>query len=71
MLFDRNENGLETHGDLQFERRRPPCVAQGGKAGDFSSFRARLVGERSAPRWLSSYHAKQPGKLDSEHPEIT
>src|SRR5262245_22785118 len=24
MLFDRNENGLETHGDLQFVRTRTP-----------------------------------------------
>jgi len=40
MLFDRNENGLETHGDLQCERLLRVARAQAGEAADFSPFRA-------------------------------
>jgi hypothetical protein len=40
MLFDRNENGLETHGDLQCERLLRVARAQAGEAAVFSPFRA-------------------------------
>jgi hypothetical protein len=40
MLFDRNENRLETHGDLQCERLLRVARAQAGEAADFSPFRA-------------------------------
>src|SRR5262249_4374993 len=54
MLFDRNENGLEAHGDLQFMRIRTPYAHIWGDAGNVSPFHAPPLGERSVPRLLSS-----------------
>src|SRR5262249_22672260 len=57
MLFDRNENGLETHGDLQFVRTSPAVRAQVGRP------RRRLAVSRTTTRraiepWLALvYHA--------------
>src|SRR5262245_13048506 len=58
MLFDRNENCPEAHGDLQFERRRP-CATGGRK---FLAVRARATGPDWRPRPLLP--CKKPGKLD-------
>jgi hypothetical protein len=66
MLFDRNKNGLESHGDLPFARTPPPCVHKW----------ARLTYRRLAhDPWGSQRHpggslssCKQPGKLDVSSP---
>jgi hypothetical protein len=48
VLFDRHQNGLETHGDLPFARTSPAVRAQVNEALDVSPFCARPPGERSA-----------------------
>src|SRR5215831_1371099 len=54
MRLDRNENGLETHGDLLVVR-TPPAVGGGGRGFKTSRrFAHAPPGERSAPRSLSS-----------------
>src|SRR5260370_19693037 len=61
MLFDRNENGLEAHGALQFVR--TPYAHRGGDAGNVSPFTYHhSESDRHPGRSLLS--CKQLGKLD-------
>src|SRR5262249_11693507 len=53
VLFDRHQNGLETHGDLPFVR-APPAARRGERGPRRLAFRARPSAERPAPRSLPS-----------------
>jgi hypothetical protein len=61
MVFDRNENGLEAHGDLPFDR-VPPLRVEIGRG--FSPFARDQLGERS----VAILSRNQQGKLDRSSP---
>src|SRR5262245_18385476 len=72
MLLDRNENGLETHGDLLAIShscvRRRPCSEVGKAFGRLAVSRTTpAAGYRHPGRSLLS--CQQPGKLDREQPD--
>src|SRR5215468_5218925 len=68
MLLDRNENGLETHGDLPFVR-APPAVRGGGRGFKTSRRFAHDPAESDRHPGRSLLSCRQPGELDREQPD--
>src|SRR5499427_6749607 len=67
MLLDRNENGLETHGDLLAIS--PPAVRAGGRGFKTSRRFAHDPTASDRHRGRSLLSCRQPGKLDREQPD--
>src|SRR5215471_3146944 len=71
MLLDRNENGLETHGDLLAISHScaPPAVRAGGRGFKTSRRFAHDPAESDRHPGRSLLSCQQPGKLDREQPD--